>query len=289
MNKNLKIIIFLLVLLIIGAVSYLVFSNLNKDDVADKDAVLDIGIITEPEEQSDLIHLETPLANQTISSPLIISGQARGSWFFEASFPIKLYDSNGELLGVAVAQSIGDWMTDNFVPFKAELDFNYSSSTEGVLVLEKDNPSGLPEYDDQLRIPVQLSMSPEKIKVKAFFINTKLDPDVSCNKVFPVEREIIKTPAIARAALNELLAGTTTEEEEDGFIKTIASDVEIQSLTIENGVARVDFNEQLENGSGGSCSSVAIVSQINATLKQFASINEVIISINGRTEDILQP
>ena len=289
MNKNLKLIIFLIFLLIIGSVSYLVFDYLNKDDVVDKDAVVDMGIITEPEVQSDLIYLETPLANQIISSPLTILGQARGSWFFEASFPIKLYDSNGELLGIIVAQSIGDWMTDDFVPFKAELNFDYSSSTEGVLVLEKDNPSGLPEYDDQLRVPVQLSMSPEKIKVKAFFINTKLGPDGSCDKVFPVEREIIKTPAIARDALNELLAGTTAEEEEDGFIQTIVSDVEIQSLTIENGVARVDFNEQLENGSGGSCSSVAIVSQINATLKQFASINEVIISINGRTEDILQP
>lgn len=289
MNKSLKIIIFLIVFLIIGTVSYLVFNYLNKDDVVDKNDVVDIGIITEPEEQSDLIYLETPLVNQVISSPLTISGQARGSWFFEASFPIKLYDSNGELLGIALAQSIGDWMTNDFVPFMAELDFNYSSSTEGVLVLEKDNPSGLPEYDDQLSIPVQLSMSPEKMKVKVFFINTKLDPDASCNKVFPVEREIIKTPAIARAALNELLVGTTPEEEEDGFIKTIASDVKIQSLTIENGVARVDFNEQLENGSGGSCSAVAIVSQINATLKQFASVDEVVISIDGRTEDILQP
>lgn len=158
----------------------------------------------------------------------------------------------------------------------------------GILVLEKDNPSGLPENYAELRAPVKSLVSLEKIKIKVFFNNNILDP-ASCNEVFPVEREIIKTAAVARAALTELLAGTTSEEERDGFVKIIGPDVKIQSLTIENGVAKVDFNEQLEAGSGGSCRSVAIIAQITATLRQFSSVKNVIISINGRTEDILQP
>lgn len=159
--------------------------------------------------------------------------------------------------------------------------------------LSKDpaqNPNIVKESEEQLEL-IYLETPPpsETMKVKVFFINNKLDPEVSCNKVFPVERVIIKTPAVARAALTELLAGTTPEEEKDGFIKIMAPDVKIQSLTIENGVAKVDFNEQLEAGSGGSCRSAAIISQIKATLKQFPSVEEVIISVNGRTEDILQP
>jgi len=282
MNKTIKIAVFLVILLIAVGGSYLLFNYLNKAPVQDPE------IIIEPEKKSDLIYLETPLPDQTISSPLTISGQARGTWFFEASFPIQIYDDSGQLLGTAVAQADGDWMTEEFVPFQAELNFNYSTSTSGVLVLEKDNPSGLPEHDDDLRVPVKFSVSPETMKIKVFFNNSKLDPEVSCNKVFPVEREMAKTVAVARAALNELLAGTTLEEEADGFSKIIGPDVKIQSLTIENGVAKVDFNEALERG-GGSCRSAAIIAQINATLKQFSSVDNVIISINGRTEDILQP
>ncbi|MFA5886905.1 MAG: GerMN domain-containing protein [Patescibacteria group bacterium] len=229
---------------------------------------------------------------QIIQSPLIIEGEARGYWFFEASFPVKLYDENNQLIGATIAQVTPageNWMTDNFVPFRAELNFNYTTSTKGILVLEKDNPSGLPENYAELRVPVKFLSSSEKIKIKIFFNNNKLDPAVSCNKVFPVEREIIKTPAIARAALTELLAGPTLGEEKDGFVKIIGSDVKIQSLTIENGVAKVDFNEQLEAGSGGSCRAAAIIAQINATLKQFLSVKTVVISINGRSDDILQP
>jgi len=131
--------------------------------------------------------------------------------------------------------------------------------------------------------------APEKIKIKVFFNNDKLDPEISCYKVFPVEREIIKTPAIARAALAELLAGTTPTEKESGFVMIIEPGSKIQSLTIENGIAKVDFNEQLEAHPGGSCRAAAIRAQISETLKQFPSVENVIISINGNSEDILQP
>jgi hypothetical protein len=89
-----------------------------------------------------------------IRSPLVIEGEARGTWFFEATFPVRLYDANGNLLGTTIAQAQADWMTDQFVPFRAELKFNLPTTTQGTLVLVKDNPSGLPEHADELRIPV---------------------------------------------------------------------------------------------------------------------------------------
>ena len=46
-------------------------------------------------------------------------------------------------------------MTTDFVPFEASLEFTNSKEQAGILVLEKDNPSGLPEYSDEIR--VQLS------------------------------------------------------------------------------------------------------------------------------------
>ncbi len=129
----------------------------------------------------------------------------------------------------------------------------------------------------------------ETMRVKIYFNNNQWDPEASCNKVFPVEREIPKTEAVARAALEELLKGPTEKEEAEKYITSINPGVKIQSLTIENGTLKVDFDSQLEFQVGGSCRVSAIRSQIIETLKQFPTVKDVIISIDGRIEDILQP
>lgn len=104
-------------------------------------------------EKQNLIKVTTSLAG-ALTSPLEITGEARGTWYFEASFPVRIYDANNVLLGFGIAQAQGDWMTENFVPFKATLSFTHPATEKGFLVLEKDNPSGLPEHADELRIPV---------------------------------------------------------------------------------------------------------------------------------------
>lgn len=239
-------------------------------------------------DKSDLIRVSNPKPNEKIKTPLSVSGEARGTWFFEASFPIELLDEEGNSIVTVVAQAEEDWMTENFVPFEARLDFPPSLSGKGTLVFKKDNPSGLPEFDDELRVPIVFEPQ-GSIKLKVFFNNGNLDPEFSCNKVFPVEREAVKTETVARAALEELLRGPTQRETGEGFFTSLNSGVKIQSLTIENGVARVDFDEALEFQVGGSCRVSAIRSQITETLEQFPTVNSVIISIDGRTEDILQP
>ncbi|PIR72221.1 MAG: hypothetical protein COU41_00720 [Candidatus Nealsonbacteria bacterium CG10_big_fil_rev_8_21_14_0_10_36_228] len=239
-------------------------------------------------EKENLIWVSEPLPNTLVQSPLMVKGEARGNWFFEASFPVKVIDENGKELGTGIARALSDWMTEDFVPFEADLEFQLSATKKGTLILEKDNPSGLPENADELRIPV-LFNPVEMIKVEVYFNNDKLDPEFSCNKVFPVEREIPKTQAVARAALEELLKGSTDTEKEEGFFTSINPGVKIQSLAIEDGIAKVDFDKQLEFQIGGSCRVAAIRAQIRETLKQFPTVDEVIISIDGRTEDILQP
>lgn len=109
-----------------------------------------------PIEQTVLIFTETPLPNQKVTSPLIVSGNARGYWYFEASFPIELVDANGVRLAISPAQAQGDWMTENFVPFSATLTWSSASTTatSGTLILHRDNPSGMPENDDEISLPV---------------------------------------------------------------------------------------------------------------------------------------
>jgi hypothetical protein len=245
------------------------------------------GQQNQPPGEPDIV-VTSPAPNQTIGSPLAIEGQAKGSWYFEAVAPVKLLDDKGNVLAAGHIQAQGDWMTTNYVYFKAELAFNYNATSSGTLVFDNDNPSGLPANAKEFRVPVRLAPT-QNIIVKAFFSNNNLDPKISCNKVFSVDRPVPKTLAPARAALDELLKGPTDPEISQGYYTSINQNVIVQSLTIANGVAKADFNAQLDQGVGGSCRVSAIRAQITQTLLQFSTVKSVIISINGNSETILQP
>ena len=242
-----------------------------------------------------LIRVDTPQPNETVQSPLEIKGEARGYWFFEASFPVKIFDDNNFLLGVKPAQALGEWMTENFVPYESTISFAVPSTPKGKIVLEKDNPSGLPEHADELVVPVYFQdmqeASKELMSSKIFLSDSRFvnEPYFDCSRTIAVGRQVPKTSAVARATIEALLRGATQEEINQGYVSNINSGVRIQSLTITDGVARIDFDEQLEFQVGGSCRVAAIRGQIIDTLKQFASVESVIVSIDGRTEDILQP
>ena len=103
----------------------------------------------------NLIRADSPQVGATISSPLDIAGQARGTWYFEATFPYELDAADGTVLAQGPAQAQGDWTTTDFVPFLATIDFPAQpSGSKGVLKLKKDNPSGDPSKDDVLLIPI---------------------------------------------------------------------------------------------------------------------------------------
>lgn len=105
-------------------------------------------------EKMDLIRIDLPRPNQPVSSPLQIEGEARGYWFFEGDFPVKIYDDNDNLLATGIATAQDEWMTEGFVFFTSEIEFNQPETEKGMLILERDNPSGLPENADQLEVPI---------------------------------------------------------------------------------------------------------------------------------------
>ena len=101
------------------------------------------------------IKLITPHNQEIVSSPITIKGEARGTWFFEASFPVILVDPNGEIIAQGIATTPGEWMTEEFIPFEAELEFDISQAQkEGILILQKDNPSDDRALDDSYEITV---------------------------------------------------------------------------------------------------------------------------------------
>ncbi len=118
----------------------------------------DIGQIAEKE---GLIRVYSPKIDQVVESPLQISGEAVGSWYFEATFPVILTDWDGRIIAEGYATSQGDWMTEDFVPFTGELNFEkpYEEGAQefmkkGFIIFQKANPSGLSENDDALEFMV---------------------------------------------------------------------------------------------------------------------------------------
>ncbi|MFZ2150411.1 MAG: GerMN domain-containing protein [Minisyncoccia bacterium] len=244
------------------------------------------------EKRKDIIVIETPEPGDLVESPLIIKGKARGWWFFEGSFPLELLMGPIRVESYATAQ--GEWMTEEFVPFTATLYFEVPpNQTLGQLILKKDNPSGLPENDDSLSLPVRLSPTEqpeaETMSVKVY-LNKPILAAESCDEIQnAVTRVIPKTEGIARAVILELLKGPTAADLADSLTTSIPSGVILNKIEVTNGTAYADFDAGLERNAGGSCSAIAIRAQIEDTLKQFSTIKNVVISVEGRTEDILQP
>lgn len=105
-------------------------------------------------EMFDMIRVDNPAPNVTIKSPLEVTGEAVGQYFFEGSFPAVLVDSNGKELGTGIMTADGEWMTEEFVPFKGTVEFADSTTNKGTLILKRNNPADKPENDAQLIIPV---------------------------------------------------------------------------------------------------------------------------------------
>lgn len=105
----------------------------------------------------DMIVVENPHPGGVVGKEFVVTGKARGNWFFEASFPIEVLGADGNTIAGSFATAEGDWMTEEFVTFKSEIiDLPSAYIGPATLILRKDNPSGLPENDAYVSIPINV-------------------------------------------------------------------------------------------------------------------------------------
>lgn len=117
------------------------------------------------EAEADRIVLESIAPGDVITSPLVVSGEARGPWYAAADFPVFLNDWNGLTIatGIATAQET-EWMTEDFVPFMVTMEFENPYTLgdpefmkRGTLILQRNNPSDLTENDASIEVPIFFS------------------------------------------------------------------------------------------------------------------------------------
>lgn len=241
------------------------------------------GTTTSSTGKDHLIRLTAPLPNAMVTSPLIIKGEARGNWYFEASFPAEVIDANGKRLALVPVQAKGEWMTTNFVPFETSITFAKPTTATGKLILHKDNASGLPEFDDKLEIPLQFASfegSTQIRSVKIYTYNENLDKDAQGNVLCSAKGLTAQTRTIP-------FSSTPIQDALRELLKTDSkfSGVTLTGATLKNGTLTIELSDPQNRTSGGSCKVSVLRAQLEATAKQFPEVT----SVAYRPNEVLQP
>jgi|GEM_PF-1827273 len=108
---------------------------------------------------SGIIVIDEPVTEAAVDSPIVVSGQARGYWFFEATAPVTVTNWDGLIIGEGYITADGDWMTEDFVPFTGDIAYTQlvsPYSATGTIIFHRANPSALPENDAAIEVTVQL-------------------------------------------------------------------------------------------------------------------------------------
>lgn len=147
-------IITILVVILLGA-GVLYFANQSVPTPSDE-GTSQAAEATYANASADLIVVGSPAPGAAVPRTIAVSGQARGYWFFEASFPVTVTDADGNVLLETFIEAGDEWMTEEFVPFAKDIVVPGTYTGEAVLILKKDNPSGLPENDGSVSIPINI-------------------------------------------------------------------------------------------------------------------------------------
>jgi hypothetical protein len=142
-----KIIPAIALVIIVGAAAWYFWPNPGTTTTED-------GVIWKNASE-DIIQLDLVRPGVTVLPRFTVTGQARGSWYFEGSFPVEVLDADGNQLAIAPAQAEGNWQTEDFVRFSVVLNVGEYSGP-ATLVLFKDNPSGLAENDASVSVPIEV-------------------------------------------------------------------------------------------------------------------------------------
>ncbi len=176
----------------------------------------------------------------------------------------------------------------------------------GLLIVPLDRIGAGPDYPPTQAAAVEIhTPDGSPLAWQPLTILNPQDPDTMATNVYwtrgeeivPQTIRVPRTLGIARASLEALLWGPVPGNVE-GFTSAIPSPqavlaypgrdagwgerVTIRDLKIIDGVAYADFSVELGAHSGGALQVTQIREQIEATLRQFSTVDDVAITINGQ-------
>ncbi len=297
--KHLIILSIILILVLLGLADYLYFTD--KFDLPFETSALDNLNNTIKErffppkeyltEKGDIIYIDSPNLDKVHKCGLDIKGRVPAGWVFEGSFPIDLLDADDNLVQRVIATATEDWTQgDEHTAFEAEITCNDDCPLSGHLVFNMANPSDI-TIADRLILPVRFDPEcdndVEEI-INVFWGNISIDSKLEhCEATYPYTRTVKIDEDPREYSLILLLAGPTEKESKLGCYTSIPNDVVYNSFRVEDGTAYVDLSEDIISKRITDCYKKMIRSQIENTLKQFADIDKVVISVDGEVDNEL--
>lgn len=246
------------------------------DDEDETDTSIDAPVVS----ASGNVLISSPASGETVGLPLMIVGKAL---VFENTLNYRLLDEDGSVLveGNAMTSAADSGVMGDYTITTTYPTPNGTTGTVEVFDYSAKDGSVI----DLARVPVVFSQA-ATMEVKVYW--TTADSGTDCSLVASSVHRVPKSVATAHAAIAELLRGPDATDVSKGFGTSIPLFVALKSITIDSGVAKVEFSKSIE--SGGSCRVGLIRAQIESTLKQFPTVTSVVITSEGRTPaESLQP
>ncbi|MCL6558390.1 MAG: GerMN domain-containing protein [Firmicutes bacterium] len=94
--------------------------------------------------------------------------------------------------------------------------------------------------------------------------------------------EVQRTPALARAALQELISGAPKTP---GAYRVLPEETKILGITVKQGLATVDFSKEVLWANVGSAGEALGIQSIVNTLTEFPSIKKVAFRVEGKLDE----
>lgn len=242
------------------------------------------------------IDVTAPAAGGQISSPVRVAGRALA---FEGTVLVEVReDGEAGPIGAGVVTGGGDVMR----PFTGTVAFETPGAPYGALVFFTESAEDGQVWqavafrvalsstdidaagcgDDR---PSRARPGPGEMEVKVYFNCDTAGGGVAPR---PVHRIVPKSPRVLQAALEALLAGPSASERQASFSSWFSSDTAgmLRSVTIDDGHARVDFADlaPVIPNAGTSAGSALLLSQLDATVFQFRTVESVEYRLRGSCE-----
>ncbi len=245
-----------------------------------------IPSVNAPIAENDIV-VELPVDGAIVSDAFVdIAGRARTAG---GALHVRLKNATG----VVIAESDLDVTATDGNPygrFGQTLSFTSAPSGDGTIEMMRvgGNDSAIVRH-----VKFVSSMPANGLTVKVYFNKSAVTGGSStadeCGVVYPVDRTVDDKSAAFRSTIEALLGGPTPDEKAAGYATLIPDGVKLKSVAADaDGIVTADFTPALTRRVVGTCRISAIRSQIEATLRQFPEVHGVVISVNGKSDGVLQ-
>lgn len=224
------------------------------------------------------------LANGTdLSNPFTFYGTSTA---FENNINWRLEDTNGVQISSGYA-NVNSPDIGEPGPFSVTAFFDIipATKTGKLYVFETSARDGseIHKAEAEVTFPEQTQT------VKIYFGNSEKTPEgQECESVYPVERMVVSGNSTA-IAIHEVLKGPSLLEEKANYYTSLPANIPDPEIIINEDSIRLDFSNALEYQVAGSCRVNHIYTQLTQTAKNATNTENIVISIDGRIDDILQP